>query len=453
MGRERREIIYSVIILLFVPLLLGLNTILFTKNVRKDFNTELRRKADMVNTIIAETIKSRVQSGQATQAEVSSLIASMKQERPELRTIRVIVPSKTSKYELLASTISSDKISTSDTLQFDVVSGYKKPVAKLVEVSDGSSSDSAWDVATPVVDSNQDVIAVVNSEVLTGDVDQLVDKTFTRAFLVVILSILATFGLLAYHFKFVAYADLLRKQKEINQTMNDFLSVATHELKAPMTIIKGYTASTLEGDFGVVPEKMQEPLGTVLAQTDRLNNLVMDLLNISRIEQGRLTFDMQPVSVAEVVQLIVKNYNQKAAEKNIQIVYDPPATLPMIFADAGRVQEVMTNLIDNAIKYSVKGTVTIVHSVDGSMVKTAVRDTGIGMSAQERSRLFQRFYRVKNDQTKDISGTGLGLWIIKQYIEKMGGKIEVDSMVGAGTEFNVWFKQAADTPKVKNENN
>lgn len=447
MGRERREIIYSVIILLLVPLLLGLNTVLFTKSVRKDFNTELRRKADLVNTIIAETIKSRLQNAQVTPAEVSDLIASMKKERPELRTIRVVVPSKATKYEILASTIESDKISTSDTLQFDVVSGYKKPVAKLVEVSDQSSSGSAWDVATPVVSSDQEVIALVNSQVLTGDVDQLIDKTFTRAFVVVLLSILATFGLLAYHFKFIAYADLLRKQKEINQTMNDFLSVATHELKAPMSIIKGYTASTLEGDFGELPAKMHEPLGTVLAQTDRLNNLVLDLLNISRIEQGKLIFEMQPVAITDVVKLIVSNYRQSAAEKGIQIVYEPVSDLPTVLADPGRVQEIMTNLIDNAVKYSLVGTVTITHSIDGSMVKTAVRDTGIGMNSQERSRLFQRFYRVKNDQTKGISGTGLGLWIIKQYIEKMGGKIEVDSIVGTGTEFSVWLKKASNVPK------
>ena len=449
MGRERREIVYSILILLAVPLLLAVNTILFTNNVRKDFNTELRRKADLVNTVIADSIKSHILSKQVTAAEINDLITAMTTDRPELKSVRVIVPSKTAKYDILASTTTADKIVTTDTLQFDVVSAHKKSVAKLVEINDQTSSTRAWNVATPIVDADQNIIAIVSSVVATGDVDQLVDKTFTRAFVVVVASILATFALLAYHFKFIAYADLLRKQKEINQTMNDFLSVATHELKAPMTVIKGYVASTLEGDFGELQPAMKEPLGTVLAQTDRLNNLVMDLLNISRIEQGKLTFDMRPVAVPDIIHMIIKTYSQKAAEKNIVVMYDPPADLPLVLADAGRVQEIMTNLIDNAIKYSVQGTVTITHKIDGALLKTGVRDTGIGMSADERSRLFQRFYRVKNEQTKNISGTGLGLWIIKQYIEKMGGKIEVDSLVGVGTEFNVWLKITNAAQKVE----
>ena len=97
----------------------------------------------------------------------------------------------------------------------------------------------------------------------------------------------------------------------------------------------------------------------------------------------------------------------------------------------------MTNLIDNAVKYTPKGSVKISHYVEKNMLVTAVVDTGPGINAVERERLFQRFYRVKNENTKSIPGTGLGLWIIKQYVEKMGGKISVSSIVGTGTEFTV----------------
>jgi signal transduction histidine kinase len=150
---------------------------------------------------------------------------------------------------------------------------------------------------------------------------------------------------------------------------------------------------------------------------------------------------MKQVDATAIIEMLVKQYENIASEKGITVVYEKPAQPIMMFADAGRVQEIMTNLIDNAVKYSMSGTVTVHHAEKGKLVATKIRDTGIGMTAEERSRLFQRFYRIKNDQTKSISGTGLGLWIIKQYIEKMGGSIEVDSLPGVGTEFTVWLQK------------
>ena len=118
----------------------------------------------------------------------------------------------------------------------------------------------------------------------------------------------------------------------------------------------------------------------------------------------------------------------------------------IITADHGRILEIFTNLIDNAIKYSLKGEVTVTHSIEKDIVKTIVKDTGIGLSAKEREKLFSRFYRVQNEKTSAISGTGLGLWIIKQYIEAMKGKIYVDSLEGVGSSFTVEFPLTATKP-------
>ena len=442
MKKERREIVYSVVIIILVPVLLGLNTLLFTNSVRSNFSTELRRKADLINGILAQSVKQHLNDTD-TQTTINTLIVGVRTEYPEVQHIRVVVPSSSSYTVVATTSLAKEKFSTTDNLQFDIVSKRKHAVAKLIDAKTDTGQDTrAWNVATPVIDVNGSIVAIVSTDVLTADSDQLIDKTFFNAYIIVIISTLIIVLLLIRHFRFVTYADLLRRQKEVNQTMGDFLSVATHELKAPMSIIKGYTANVLDGDYGDLPDKVHEPLNTIMDQTDRLNNLVTDLLNISRIEQGRLTFDMQPVDVVSIIRLILTNYKQRADEKQMTLTYEPPTDLPQLYADAGRVQEIMTNLIDNAIKYSVKGTVVISHDLQGDTVVTHVRDSGIGMSSEERARLFQRFYRVKNNSTKDISGTGLGLWIIKQYIEKMGGKIEVDSMVNAGTEFTVTLKKA-----------
>ena len=446
MSRERREILYSIVIIILIPVLFAVNTVLFTNNLRNNFNTELQQKSDVVNYVLAQAAKQYIVDQKDT-TKLQNLITNITKEHPEIKSVYVYIPVSNG-YEVQAtSDASAKKLSSTDSLQLDIVSKRKRAVSKLIQTQNDKGQDTrAWDVATPLQDDTGAVVAIVSSQVLTTDADELVDATISRAFIVVIASTIVVMLLLVHHFKFVGYADLLKRQKEVNQTMSDFLSVATHELKAPMSIIKGFTANMIEGDFGTVPDKMNQPLQTVMQQTDRLNNLVTDLLNISRIEQGRITFDMQPVDVVATVHMILQNYQDRAKEKNIELIYTPDAQTPLVFADAGRVQEIMTNLIDNAIKYSVRGTVTIAHQVSGQMLITKVKDTGIGMSSEERQRLFQRFYRVKNDQTKDIAGTGLGLWIIKQYIEKMGGKIEVDSLVGSGTEFSVWLK-VAQKPK------
>ena len=150
-----------------------------------------------------------------------------------------------------------------------------------------------------------------------------------------------------------------------------------------------------------------------------------------------MLFDLlQSVDVKNLITNLLQNYQQLAAKKGLTLTYEP-TTVPAVLADPGRVQEIMTNLIDNAVKYTAAGGVTITHRVQGKMLLTSVIDTGHGMTPEESARLFQRFYRVRNDDTKDIPGTGLGLWIIQQYAEKMNGTIRVSSIVGVGTEFSV----------------
>ena len=443
MNRSKLQVFYSVAVLVVVPALLVFNTILLTTSIRDDLDNELQTRAELANSVLALSVGEYIVTGEADKAQqkIDQLAASQN----ELKNTAVIVRSS-NEYVAVAAANEEYEISSLDGLQYDIVFSRKRPVAKNVAArTDSGQATRAWNVATPVINTDGEVIGIVVSDLLTTDVDEKIDSTITRSILVMIASAVAVLVLLFNHFRFIGYASLLRKQKELNQTMSDFLSVATHELKAPMTIIKGYISNVVEGDHGEVSDDAKEQLGVAVAQTERLNELVQDLLNVSRIEQGKLQFNIVPVNVNKVIQTIVSMYEKPAAEKGLTIHYVEKED-HWVQADAGRVQEIFTNLIDNAVKYSLKGEVVITHTVDGKNVTTAVRDTGIGMSADERARLFQRFYRVKNENTKNISGTGLGLWIIKQYIDKMGGRIQVDSLVGSGTEFQVSLKKSAPPP-------
>ena len=450
MNKSNWQIFYSLAILLIVPGLLAFNTINLATNVRTDYDKELQSRAELANSVLAASITDEFLSVNSDDI-IASKLEQITDSQNDLRNISVIVRDNSS-YRVIASTGQNSAVSNNDNFQYDIVYSRKWPVAKNVNAfTDGGNKTRAWSVASPIFDADMEVIGIVSSDLLTTDVDEKFDATLTRSTIIMIVSSLAVIALLINHFKFIGYANLLQKQKELNQTMNDFLSVASHELKAPMSIIKGYISNVTDGDFGDIPQSAQEPLGMALSQTDRLNELVQDLLNVSRIEQGRIEYKIQPVNITEIIKTIVKSYEKSAQEKGLTINYHPETEENWVLTDPGKTQEIFINLIDNAVKYSVEGEIIISHRSNGKSIATSVRDTGIGMNSEERARLFQRFYRVKNDKTKEISGTGLGLWIIKQYIEKMGGDIKVDSLAGAGTEFTVRLK-VSQPPQIASQN-
>jgi signal transduction histidine kinase len=444
-GRERLEIIYSIVVLIAIPILFVVNTVLITSRVQNDSDRNVRRTADQINSVIAESLRSTIESKKYDQTD--KVIDSIKQKQPNISGIFVATRGDNG-YDISArASDAPTSLSQNDRLQLSIVFDRSRAAAKRIDTkSTEGELVKGWNVITPLTDKDNKTIAAISTNVLTSDTEELIDNTLMISFIVSGVSVIVIVGLLLHHMRYVRYADLLRRQKEVNQMMSDFLSVATHELKAPMSIIKGYISMVTDGTFGEVNDKIKEQLNVASNQTDRLNNLVQDLLNVSRIEQGRLTIEPKNVDISAIIKTLITNYSHKAGEKNLQLVYDAPQPV-WVYADQSRVQEIMTNLIDNAIKYTPKGQVTIKHRNEGKKVITSVVDTGPGMSAEESSRLFQRFYRVRNDNTKDIPGTGLGLWIIKQYAEKMGGTITVSSIVGVGTDFTVVLPVgSADAP-------
>jgi signal transduction histidine kinase len=179
-----------------------------------------------------------------------------------------------------------------------------------------------------------------------------------------------------------------------------------------------------------------------------LAGLVEDLLDVSRIEQGRMSMDLEELSPEEIVSEVVEQLHFEAEKKGLAFDYRKPAQpLPLIKVDKSRLKQVLINLCSNAIKYTPKGSVTVTTELDEeNRVEIKITDTGLGMSAEAREKLFQKFYRVKTDDTRDIPGTGLGLWITKQIVELMSGKIYVDSIEKIGTQASVTFPHSKPAP-------
>jgi signal transduction histidine kinase len=432
-SQQQTELAYSIFLVILIPACMIGSTLWLTSQVKANFDQELRRKANLANEVFGISVASALKDGSSTQAAatIQDLIDQSRQDAPEIDALSVSTPSGDG-FTYLASSNPAKKNQRDETIQTQLAYSKANAIASLVAQGEGESRE--WAVTTPVLGISGTPLAVTTMRVSLHDADATMNSTLSTAFVTLAVMIAVIILLLLNHFRFVQYAELFRKQKELDQMKDDFISIATHELKAPMSIIKGYLSMILEEK---VAGGVRDMAKIAFDQTDRLGRLVGDLLDVSRIEQGRTKYRIVPVDLPATIAPLMGNFEIKAKDKQLALVYVPGNGLPPVKADPDRVMEVFTNLIDNAIKYSRTGTVKVVHTVTPATVTTAISDTGIGMTPDEQSRLFQRFYRARNADTQDIAGTGLGLWIIKQYIEHMGGTITVASEKGKGTTFTV----------------
>jgi len=239
----------------------------------------------------------------------------------------------------------------------------------------------------------------------------------------------------------VVFRDIT-SELEVEQMKQELISIATHELRTPITGIKGYLDMILAGDAGELSPDLKEMLEEITKINQRLADLVDDLLNVGRIEQGRIEIKPVKMDLSKLIQEATDEMQIQAKDKGLNLKSQISNLKIMVKGDPERVRQVLINLIGNAIKYTPTGSVTVTTEKKDKEIITSVKDTGLGMNEEQQRRLFEKFYRVKNDQTRAITGTGLGLWITKQLVEKQGGKIWLESQEGKGSTFSFSLPRA-----------
>ncbi|MCD4806275.1 MAG: sensor histidine kinase [Methanococcoides sp.] len=225
-----------------------------------------------------------------------------------------------------------------------------------------------------------------------------------------------------------------KKLKELDRLKNDFVSMVSHELKTPLTAMK--TSSEFLRESECNREIKEEMLDLIIRNIDRQARMVDDLLDISRIESGKMKFTPEDVNIKEIIEIALHNVQKHAKDKSINIMVNCPENVPVIRTDKDKLIRVFVNLLTNAIKFTPEeGEVTITVEDHEDHLQTSIKDNGIGISREKRDKIFDKFYQVDSTATRKAGGTGLGLAIIKGIIDGQGGNIYLESETGKGSTF------------------
>jgi signal transduction histidine kinase len=235
----------------------------------------------------------------------------------------------------------------------------------------------------------------------------------------------------------------ISRLKELDQIKSDFVSTVSHDLRSPLQAIQ--TSAELLPRLSDLTREQHKEVVHIQAIVRRMSKLVQDLLDIGRIEAG-IGMEAEPCAIDEIIASAAGSLRGLAEKKGLDFTLDLPPSLPLVTGNPSRVDQVISNLVNNAIKFTPEGSVTVKAWAENSQVLVEIADTGIGIPAEAQEKLYEKFYRVKSPETRGIRGTGLGLAIAKSIVESYGGQISLESYPRLGSTFRVSFPLWSDEP-------
>lgn len=442
------QIVYAVLLIVLIPTAIIANTVWVVGSFKKNIDVQLQRQALGIAEIFNATLEAELGDEERLQHALDRVAAL----NPDVRLADILVPDG-EEFRVVASVTSTNIGKKSKDLTNVIAWHQLQAIANLTNAARLTRDDPYatrrfenlqerfWSVTVPMIDEEGKKEALLSLQMSLSVVDALISRTLFRSYFILSFAVIIVVLLLVANTRLFQYAVLAKKLKEVEQLKDEFISMASHELRTPITSLRGYLSMLAEGSLGELTPLAKEKVVMMAGSADRLNDLVEDLLNVSRIEQGRLSINFEQVDLGMVVRGVMAELDVQARDKNLQFVYQTPTTpLPPLLLDPNRLKQVLINIFGNAVKYTPKGSVIITTVLrDDNIVEIKCADTGLGMTAKEREKLFTKFYRVKNKDTDAIKGTGLGLWITKQLIEMMEGEVLVDSIKGVGTQMTILF--------------
>lgn len=439
-NKDFAQFVYSLVLIILIPALLIYNTIYLVQHFRANMDQELQQKAVLLSQTFSPTVLASIDSPDKLQNQIDKIIT----DQPVVKELTVY-RLNADQFDTVASS-NENMLGKKLTDVSSVIAWSQDQSTATLETAKNSKTGSVervWSVLTPIHKDNGvdglpgEKFALVNSKLSINDIDQLTTNTFSKSIYLLLGTIALILLLLLNHFRFIEYANLFRKLKEVDALKDDFLSIASHELKTPIIALKGYASMLQEGIGAELTDKGKVYVQNMIISANRLEELIKQTLDISRMEQGSLPFNITTCDPIALCQKVLENLSSLAQKKDLTLYHETPNSQIMIEADPDRFTQVVTNLVSNSIKYTQTGSLKISYRVKKRNLEILFKDTGIGMSSDALSHLFEKFYREHKEQTKEVQGTGLGLWITREMIKKMRGEISVESLEGEGTLFTV----------------
>ncbi len=233
------------------------------------------------------------------------------------------------------------------------------------------------------------------------------------------------------------------KLKALDEAKDEFISMASHQLRTPLTSVKGYLSMVLEGDAGKITKEQRRFLDQAFTSSQRMVYLIADLLNVSRLRTGKFVIEAQPTNLADVVEGEVNQLVEAAKARDLELIYEKPEGFPVLMLDETKIRQVVMNFVDNAIYYTPAGghiLVTVRETAES--IEFIVKDDGLGVPRSEQQHLFTKFYRAGNARSARPDGTGLGLFMAKKVVIAQGGSLIFKSTEGKGSTFGFVFNKA-----------
>lgn len=428
--KENPSIIYSLFLVILIPAAFFLNIYMINSGYEKDLNKITQRKAVLVEDIINVLLEEQLgdfgvlQSSIGKLAEKNSEIISLSilQHRPEQDSFEIVA----SKDESLIG-LESDEIQNTI--------AWKQPEG--VAFLDRGKNGRFWKVTKILAGDDGEKKGLISISFSLSDTDALINRTITNSYWILIITILVVVLMISNQTRLFGYALTLSKLKEIDKMKDTFISMASHELRSPLTAIKGYLEFLQEKKEVLADKDSQHYVTNISTSVERLQNLVNDILEVSRIEGNRLPVEITEFVPHETILQSVEELRAHAIQKGLALTYEPGETTVPVKADINRLKQIIVNLIGNAIKYTEKGSIKVTVQTKDKKLLITVADTGLGISAENQAKLFQKFYRVPSEKTKNILGTGLGLWITLELAKRMDSQVTVESIEGVGSHFTL----------------
>ncbi|MEA3295684.1 MAG: HAMP domain-containing sensor histidine kinase [Patescibacteria group bacterium] len=431
-------ILYSLMLIIVIPLALFYNTLFTARSFQKNIDINLQTKALMVEDVFSIFVSDIFLESDVLQQKIQEIT----KNNSEIIDLRVMKENSEGEFEIIASQDikENNKIISDPSLALSW--SQDQTIANLI----AKDEIRFWKVTKPIyTKESNEKIGLVSMALSLEQADALLVDSLSRAYLIVIVLVILCLFLIIQHTRLFGYVALSKRLSEIDKMKDNFIRMATHDLQSPITNIRGYTAVLKEEIEFLLNKDQKKLFYRVEVSVKNLSDLMYDILEVSRIEQSRLDFTAKKVSVNNLVNEVIEEFKPKAEEKDLCLIFSASENSANIFVNPMRFKQIVSNLVGNAVKYTLKGKIEVNARVNTAKKQSiiTIQDTGLGISAEAQKRLFERFYRVKTRETADIQGTGLGLWISKHICEKMNGKIFIESIAGIGTKFTIIFPLAS----------